>query len=85
MIASFYKQFSRQPKVAWAFFPLVYLLASAVGAKNALSKVFILKHVDGTYDDAFERWFKLEKNEMAQENENQKNWTEPIFDSKTQT
>ena len=58
------------------------MLASAVGAKNALSKVFILKHVDGTYDDAFERWFKLGKNEMAQANENQKNWTEPIFDSK---
>ena len=48
-------------------------LASAVGAKDALSEIFGLEHVDGTYD--------LGKIEMAPENEIQKNWTEPIFDS----
>ena len=34
-----------------------------------------------TYDDALKRWFELGKVEMAPENEIQKNWTEPIFDS----
>ena len=56
-------------------------LASAVGAKDALSEIFGLEHVDGTYDDALKRWFDLGKIEMAPENEIQKNWTEPIFDS----
>ena len=56
-------------------------LASAVGAKDALSKNFDLEHVDGTYDDALKWWFELGKIEMAPENEIQKNWTEPIFDS----
>ena len=31
---------------------LTVFIASAVGAKNALSETFVLKHVDGTYDDA---------------------------------
>ena len=44
------------------------LLASAVGAKNALSKIFDLEHVHGTYDDALERWLKHGKIEMAPEN-----------------
>ena len=57
-------------------------LASAVGAKDALSEIFGLEHVDETYDDALKRWFDLGKKiEMAPENEIQKNWTEPIFDS----
>ena len=56
-------------------------LASAVGAKDALSKIFGLEHVDGTYDDALKWWFELGKIKMAPENEIQKNWTEPIFDS----
>ena len=56
-------------------------LASAVGAKDALSEIFGLEHVDGKYDDALKRWFDLGKIEMALENEIQKNWTEPIFDS----
>ena len=43
-------------------------LASAVGAKNALSKIFGLEHVDGTYDDALKWWFELGKIEMAPEN-----------------
>ena len=30
-------------------------LASAVGAKNALSEILGLEHVDGTYDDALKR------------------------------
>ena len=56
-------------------------LASAVGAKDALSEIFVFEHVDGTYDDAaLKRWFELGKIEMAPENEIQKNWTEPIFD-----
>ena len=55
-------------------------LASA-GANNALGEIFGLKHVDETYDDALKRWFELGKLEMAAENELQKNWTEPIFDS----
>ena len=50
-------------------------LASAVGAKDALSKIFGLEHVDRTYDDALKRWFELGKIEMAPENETQKNWT----------
>ena len=56
-------------------------LASAVGAKDALSELFGLEHVDGTDDDALKRWFELGKIEMAPENEIQKNWTEPNFDS----
>ena len=36
-------------------------LASAVGAKNAVSEIFCLEHVDGTYDDALKRWFELGK------------------------
>ena len=86
MITSFYKQFLRQPKVGWAFssprlLALPAFLASAVGAKNALNEIFGLEHVDGTYDDAFKRWFELGKIEMALEHEIQKKWTEPIFDS----
>ena len=50
-------------------------LASAVGAKDALSEFFGLEHVDGTYDDALKRWFELGKIEMAPENDPQKNWT----------
>ena len=44
-------------------------LASAVGAKDALSEIFGLEHVDGTYDDALKRWFDLGKIEMAPEKE----------------
>ena len=33
-------------------------LASAVGAKNALSEIIGLEHVDGTYDDALKGWFE---------------------------
>ena len=56
-------------------------LASAVGAKDALSENFGSEHVDGTYDDVLKRWFDFGKIEMAPENEIQTNWTEPIFDS----
>ena len=56
-------------------------LASAVGAKNALSEFFDLEHVDGTYDDALKWWFELGKIEIIPENEIQKIWAEPIFDS----
>ena len=56
-------------------------LASSVEAKDALSEIFGLEHVDGTYDNALKRWFELGKIEIAPENEIQKNWTEPIFDS----
>ena len=56
-------------------------LASAVGATNAVSEIFGLEHVDGTYNDELKRWFELGKNEMTPENETQKNWTETIFDS----
>ena len=48
---------------------LLAFSASAVGAKNALSEIFGLEHVDGTYDDALKRWFDLGKIEMAPENE----------------
>ena len=44
-------------------------LASAVGAKNALSEIFALEYVDGTYDDALNRWFEPGKIEIAPENE----------------
>ena len=47
-------------------------LASAVGAKNELSEIFGLEHVDGTYDDELKRWFELGKTEMAPEKEIQK-------------
>ena len=40
-------------------------LASAVGAKNALSEIFGLEHVERTYDDALKWWFELGKIEMA--------------------
>ena len=43
-------------------------LASAIGAKDALSKIFGLEHVDGIYDNALKRWFELGKSEMAPEN-----------------
>ena len=56
-------------------------LASAVGAKDALSGIFGLELVDGTYDDALKRLFELGIIETAPEIEIQKNWTEPIFDS----
>ena len=48
-------------------------LASAVGAKEAMSEIFGLEHLDGTYDDALKRWFELGKCEMAPEIEIQKN------------
>ena len=48
---------------------LPVFLASAVGAKDALSKIFGLEHVDGTFDDALKRRFELGKIEMAPENE----------------
>ena len=51
---------------------LTAFLASIVGAKDAMSKIFGLEHVDGTYDDALERWFELGKIEMARQNEIQK-------------
>ena len=44
-------------------------LASAVEAKNALSKIFGFEHVDGTYEDELKPWFELGKIEMAPENE----------------
>ena len=57
-------------------------LASAVGAKDALSEIFGLEHVDGTHDDALKRWFELGKNEMAPKmKSSSEKWTEPIFDS----
>ena len=40
-------------------------LASAVGAKNALGKIFGLEHVEKTYDDALKGWFELGKIEMT--------------------
>ena len=57
-------------------------LASAAGAKDALSKIFGLEHVDGTYEDALKRWFELGKIEMAPENEIQKIWTAKLTTSK---
>ena len=57
-------------------------VASAVGAKKALSVIFGLKHVDGNYGDALKRWFEVGKTEMAPDNEKQTNWTETFFDSK---
>ena len=44
-------------------------LASAVRAKNAVTKIFGLEHVDGIYDGALKLWFELRKTEMAPENE----------------
>ena len=38
---------------------LPVFLASAAGAKNALSKIFGLEHVERTYDDALKWWFEL--------------------------
>ena len=59
-------------------------LASAVGAKDALSEIFGLEHVDGTYDDALKRWFEVGKIEMAPENEIQKNWRSQFLTAKLQ-
>ena len=47
-------------------------LSSTVRAKNALSIIYGLEHVDGTYDYTFKREFELGKIEMAPENEIQK-------------
>ena len=60
-------------------------LASAVGAKDALSEIFGLEHVDGTYDDALKRWFDLGKIEMAPEIEIQKNGWSQFLTAKLQT
>ena len=60
---------------------LLALSVFLASAKNALSEIFGLEHVDGTFDDAPKRWFEIEKIEMGSENEFQKNSTEPIFDS----
>ena len=60
-------------------------LASAVGAKDALSEIFGLEHVDGTYDDALKRWFDLGKIEMAPENEIQKIGRSQFLTAKLQT
>ena len=43
-------------------------LSSAVEAKDALSEIFGLEHVNGTYDDALKRWFEIGKIELAPEN-----------------
>ena len=48
------------------------LLASAVGAKDALCEIFGLEHVDGTYDDALKRWFELGKTEMLRKMKSKK-------------
>ena len=77
MIANFCKQFSRQPKVAWAclsarLLVLPAFLASAVGAKATLIEIFGLEHEDGTYNDASELRFDLAKCEAAPQNEIQK-------------
>ena len=80
MITSYYTQCGLGVSSA-RLLALPAFLASAVGAKDALGKIFGLEHVEGTYDDALKRWFNLEKIEMAPENEIQKIWTEPIFDS----
>ena len=64
---------------------LTVFIASAVGAKNALSETFVLEHVDGTYDDALKhrhRKHQIWKNRNGYGDEIQKIWTEPIFDSK---
>ena len=60
-------------------------LASAVEAKGALSEIFGLEHVDGTYDDALKRWFELGKIEMAPENDFQKNGQSQLLTAKLQT
>ena len=60
-------------------------LASAVEAKDALSEIFGLEHVDGTYDDALKRCFKLEKIEMAPGNEIQKIGRSQFLTVKLQT
>ena len=46
-----------------------------------MTEIFGLEHVDGIYDGALKLWLELRKTEMAPENEIQKKWTEPIFDS----
>ena len=85
MITSLYKQFSRQQKVAWCFFrsstSFTRFLSLSSRSEKSLKRSFGLEHEDDTYDDVFKRWFELEEIEMAPENEIQKNWTEPIFDT----
>ena len=60
MITSFYKQFFRQPKVAWAF--LRWFELGRNGGLNLEKRKWLLK-----------RWFELGKEEMDTENEIQKN------------
>ena len=50
-------------------------LASAVGAKIALSKFFGLEHVDGTYDDALKWWFEFGVLKWLRKTKSEKKWT----------
>ena len=60
-------------------------LASAVGAKDALSEIFGLEHVDGTYDDALKRWFELEKLKWLRKMKSKKIGRSQFLTAKLQT
>ena len=60
-------------------------LASAEGGKDALSEIFGLEHVDGTYDNALKLLFELGKIEMAPENGIQKNGRSQFWTLKLQS
>ena len=64
---------------------LAAFLASAVGAKDALSKIFGLEHVHRTYDDALKRWFDLGKLKWLRKKKSKKIGRSQFLTAKLQT
>ena len=64
---------------------LAAFLASAVGAKDALRKIFDLEHVDRTYDDALKRWFDLGKLKSLRKMKSKKIGRSQFLTAKLQT
>ena len=60
-------------------------LASAIGAKNVLSKIFGLDHVDETYGDALKWWFGLRKIGMSPKNKTKKIGQGQVLTAKLRT
>ena len=64
---------------------LAAFLASVVGTKDALSKIFGLEHVDRTYDDALKRWFDLGKLKWLRKMKSKKIGRSQFLTAKLQT
>ena len=68
MIASFYKQFSLQPKAGLLALPAFV----AVESKATLGEIFDLEHEDGTYEESLVLCFDSTKGEVDLDIEVQK-------------